>query len=267
MSAFHKACNAFGLTVSIPKTEVMAMSRTIVAIDGRELTQPDWFKYLGAKSAPDGKSALEVTRRVGLASEVFFRYLHWFKSRQFSYQHKIYLYYTYVLTVLLYGCETWTTTAPILKRLESFNYISHLFICGNFKRDQVSYASMLKQSTMNVTIEGLVRQRRLNWVGRIEAMPWSRLPKKVLYSTLRVKDKIIGSPSSFKGCVKDDLIKFGLAKDLNGNEDFEYWRTKTESFDEWKKLVAENRTSIFMREFYSKEEKLHNKRACNKKKQ
>ena len=80
-----------------------------------------------------------------------------------------------------------------------------------------------------------------------------------------MKGKIIGSPSSFKGCVKKDLLKFGsVKKDVNGDIDLEQWRSKTEPFDEWKQLVAESRTSIFMRDFYVKEEELHNKRACKK---
>jgi hypothetical protein len=76
---------------------------------------------------------------------------------------------------------------------------------------------------MNVTIEGLVRRRRLNWVGKTEAMPWSRLPKRVLYSVFMVKDYIKGSPSSCKACVKQDLLNFGLAKrGLNGVIDLEH---------------------------------------------
>jgi len=53
-------------------------------------------------------------------------------------------------------------------------------------------------------------------VGKMEGMPWSRLPKRVLYGVLMVKDKVKGYPSTFKACVKRDLLAFGLAeKGLN----------------------------------------------------
>ena len=119
MSAFHQACNAFGLTVSVPKTVVMAKpgSSTIVYIDGKALENVESSKYLGAKATPDGKSEGEVKRRRQLAWVAFYRYIHWFKCRKLSYKHKIALYYTYVLTVLLYGCEAWTLTTELENRL------------------------------------------------------------------------------------------------------------------------------------------------------
>ena len=269
MSAFHQACNAFGLTVSVPKTVVMAKpgSSTTVYIDGKALENVESSKYLGAKATPDGKSEGEVKRRRQLAWVAFYRYIHWFKCRKLSYKHKIALYYTYVLTVLLYGCEAWTTTAPILKSLESFNYTCLLFICNHFKREQVSYASMLKESKMNVTIEGLLRQRRLNWVGRINEMPWYRLPKKVLYGMLMERNVMKGTPSSFKSCVKQDLKKFGLLNNgLSDDINLEHWQSLTKPFGLWKTLVAENLTSIFMRDWFSRQVVMHNKRALKKQK-
>jgi hypothetical protein len=267
MAAFHQASIAFGLSVSVPKTEVMAPidTSTLVYIDGKLLNQVEWFKYLGAKQTSDGKSKLEVQRRIGLAWAAFSRYLNWFVCKKLSYKHKIALYHTYVLTVLLYGCETWTTTAQMLTDLESFNYSCLLFICGHFRIDQVSYATLLKRTKMDVTIEGLVRQRRLNWVGRIQEMPWSRLPKRVLYGMLMEKNNIKGSVSSFKLCVKQDLLKFGLLNNgLNEDINLEHWSSMTSPFGEWNKLVSERRSSTFMRDFYVQEEKKHNDRALRK---
>jgi hypothetical protein len=267
MSAFHSACNVFGLTVSVPKTEVMARpeSSISVQIDGKELKQVQSFKYLGAKATPDGKSEPEVKRRCGLAWVAFSRYMNWFKCRTLSYKHKITMYYTYVLTVLLYGCETWTTTASIFKRLESFNYKAMLFICNHFKREKFSYASMLKESKMDVTIEGLVRQRRLNWVGRMNDMSWARLPKRVLFGLLRERNDINGSPASFKTCVKRDLLKFGLLNNgLNEEVDLVHWQSLTDPSHKWKIRVFEKRTSVFMRDFYAREEVAHNNRILKK---
>ena len=263
MSAFHRASIAFGLMVSVPKTEVMVgpESSISVHIDGTWLKQVEWFKYLGALATPDGSSEREVSRRRGLAWASFSRYMHWFKCRSLSYKTKMVLYHTYVLTVLLYGCETWTTTAPIFKRLESFNYKAMLFICNHFKIEKVSYASMLKKSTMGVNIEGLVRQRRLNWVDRINGISWSRLPKRVLFGLLRERNKIKGSPASFKTCVKQDLVKFGLLNNgLNEEVDLVHWQSLTHPSGLWKARVGERRTSVFMRDFYAREDVAHNKR-------
>jgi hypothetical protein len=191
--------------------------------------------------------------------------MNWFKCRTLSYKAKITMYHTYVLTVLLYGCETWTTTASIFKRLESFNYKAMLFICNHFKREKFSYASMLKKSKMDVTIEGLVRQRRLNWVGRMNDMSWSRLPKRVLFGLLRERNTISGSPASFKTCVKKDLLKFGLLNNgLTEEVDLEHWRSLTKPSHKWKARVVKMRTSVFMRDFYAREDVAHNNRILKK---
>jgi hypothetical protein len=99
----------------------------------------------------------------------------------------------------------------------------------------------------------------------MEGMPWSRLPKRVLYGVLMVKDKVKGNPSTFKACVKRDLLAFGLAeKGPNGDVDLEHWRPRTKSHAIWKELVAEKRDDTFMPNFYAKEVELHDKRALKK---
>ena len=120
---------------------------------------------------------------------------------------------------------------------------------------------------MNVTIEGLLRQRRLNWVGRINEMPWSRLPKRVLYGMLMERNVMKGTPSSFKSCVKQDLKKFGLLNNgLSDDINLEHWQSLTKPFGLWKTLVAENLTSIFMRDWFSREKVRHNNIALKKQK-
>ena len=43
---------------------------------------------------------------------------------------RVHLYKTYILTVLLHGCETWTVTRTQEKRLDAF--VRHLVFAENF---------------------------------------------------------------------------------------------------------------------------------------
>jgi hypothetical protein len=52
MDAFVEATNPFGLTISIPKTEVLATKPNVtMTIEGKVLKQTDMFKYLGGEVA------------------------------------------------------------------------------------------------------------------------------------------------------------------------------------------------------------------------
>jgi hypothetical protein len=66
MSTFDEAANAFGLTVSAPKTKVLATKPCgNIRVGGVTLEQVDVFKYLGAKATADGSSRPEVQARIG----------------------------------------------------------------------------------------------------------------------------------------------------------------------------------------------------------
>jgi hypothetical protein len=153
----------------------------------------------------------------------------------------------------------------MMRRLESSLQRSLRTICGVpptfVAKGGVSYAQLLKRSKLNLTMEAMVIERRLNWFGKVWRMKWDRLPKMVLFGVMNESNGNTGQ-KSYRQQVKQDLIKFGFAT----VEDTESWKEFATSKQKWKKKVREMRDVYFMRRFYEKEIVKHEARAVGKRK-
>ena len=254
MTAFNNATEIFGLTVSIKKTEVIAPAGTNILIAGICLKNVDKFKYLGAQQTLDGKSDTEILSRIRNCKFRFSDKRQMFRNRSSSFVEKKLWYDTYILSALLYGCETWTTDANLFRKLESCN-LKHLRqMYGKYWDYNISYASRLKKTGM-VTIESLVRQRRLNWLGKMAKMNDLRLPKKVMYSILTHQPEATGTTMDFRTCIRKDLKEFGLTT----GDDLDSWLEKASSKN-WEDDVLEGRKA-FMIKFHEEEDRKSTVRA------
>lgn len=165
-------------------------------------------------------------------------------------------YDTFVLSALLYGCETWTTDGNMFRKLETCNLQNLRQMYGKSWNHNISYASRLKKTGV-VTIECLVRQRRLNWLGKLAKMKDDRLPKKVMYSTLTHQSGNTGTTMDFRTCIRKDLKEFGLAT----ADDPDSWFQKASS-DTWEDDVLEGRKAFMIR-FFAEEMRKSNVRALH----
>jgi len=121
----------FGLTVSLPKTKGMAMGAGISSVDVFPLSVGDGlgeikmvseFTYLGSCLCDDGEVTNEVACRIARASKAFGSLCEAiFMNRTFSVSAKRNVYKAVVLSILLYGAETWTIKAPDLRCLTTFH--------------------------------------------------------------------------------------------------------------------------------------------------
>ena len=80
----------------------------------------DCFTYLGAHVTRDGGGTLDVKKRTTLAYESFNRLNKIWSARGISRKTKATFFKTLVLSVLLYGCETWKLTKREEKKLDTF---------------------------------------------------------------------------------------------------------------------------------------------------
>ena len=88
-----------------------------------------------------------------------------------------------VVSILMYGSETWTTYAKQEKRLNSFHLRSIRRILGISWRDRVSNANVLSQVNLP-SMFTLLRQRRLRWLGHVYRMGDGCIPKDILWGEL-----------------------------------------------------------------------------------
>jgi len=79
------------------------------------------FIYLGSKQSSSGYCRPDMLRRVGLASSVVSSLQRIWKCSYLSTNTKVHLYQALVMSVLLYGAETWTLLAAYIGTLEAFH--------------------------------------------------------------------------------------------------------------------------------------------------
>jgi hypothetical protein len=269
MDAFHSAATAFGLTISIKKTEVLTEKNNVkVVVEGQTLKVVKKFKYLGGIQVPDGSSGAEIRKRISNARASFRRYKGMFRSKAFTWGDKANLYEAHVLSVLLYASGTWTVTTKDWDMLESM-HLSHLLtMCGKTRLNQISYAKLLRRFNMKSNIEGRVRDCRLRLFQRIMNLPLDRLPRIVAYSVLKAPtSRHIGNSSQWKNGLWDDACKFGYAKPGEKKTsvkgvDQPLWSKKIRNAgkkvitpipgtsDMWNPTIREQRDDVFMKSYW-----------------
>ena len=146
------------------------------------------FKYLGSKIEKRPGCLGDITYRLDKARKAFCSLTkHIWDVKQISLQVKLRVYRACVLSVLLYGEESWTTTFSCRKKMETFHMKCLRKICKVTIWDQENWHMnnlVLRQFLCMPTIKQLVTQARLRWLGHLARMPSERLPKQMLFAFL-----------------------------------------------------------------------------------
>ena len=137
-----------------------------------------------------------------------------------------------VIETLLYGCAAWATTAKDIAALNKVHYrllVQTLGLWRNKKTDVPrSYSSILEEYGC-VSMEAMLKFRRLKWAGSVIRMSSSRLPKIMMFGELvDGKKSQGGQPTQWNGVVLQDMIDFG-------------WIKKKEPADKSKTQAEENK--------------------------
>ena len=233
IDCFSQACDDFGLTISVKKTEVMGQNVSIppvIKIDNKALEVTDHFTYLGSTISSNLSLDHELDRRIAKAAGVMSKLSNrvWNNNR-LTLKTKIRVYQACIISTLLYGSEAWTSYARQENRLECFHMRCLRRILGITWEDKVTNNSVLKQTNM-LSIHSLLCQRRLRWLGHVRRMPDGRIPKDILYGELASGKRSVGRPSlRFKDVCKRDL----RAADI----DISQWEAHAADRDNWRLTV------------------------------
>lgn len=187
LNAFVMAAEKFGLKVNIQKTEIMFINCPShnITIGQEVLKEVDSFKYLGSYISNNGSIDKEIENRISAASSAFGRLYHsvW-KPHHLSLKTKLSIYETIVLSTLLYSSECWTTLKHHLRKLNGFLVRCLKSILKITWRDYVPNEEVLRKAEM-MTIEDIIRQRRLRWAGHLSRMPEDRIAHRIAFAELR----------------------------------------------------------------------------------
>jgi len=115
LTTFDAAAETMGLHTSWQKTKIQNIghgappSSVYIQASGQTVEAVDQFLYLGSTiNFSDGRSTQEIHRRIGIASGIMGRLYNVWQQSRLSLATKLRVYNSLVLSILLYGCETWT---------------------------------------------------------------------------------------------------------------------------------------------------------------
>ena len=115
---------ACDIEVSTQKSKIMVNRTnncsTDIHMNSQKLEEVDKFKYLGSTLSKDSSSSAEVHTGIDTASSAMASLDRVWKCNKISFPTKFSLYKSLVISILLYGCETWTLLADSEKRIQVF---------------------------------------------------------------------------------------------------------------------------------------------------
>ena len=101
-----------GLHINMKKTKVMHLNLTEphpqIMIDGEELEAVDDFTYLGSNISAENSVQKDISVRINKARNSYCSLRNIWKSNIYSLKTKLRLFNSNVISVLLYGCQSWS---------------------------------------------------------------------------------------------------------------------------------------------------------------
>ncbi|XP_071510462.1 uncharacterized protein [Diadema antillarum] len=243
-SCFAVTAKAFGLEVSLKKTEVLHQpaprqdyQSPHITIGQTDLKTIDQFTYLGSTITSNARVDKEIDNRLAKASSAFGR-LHdrvW-KNNHLKKQTKISVYRAVVLPTLLYGSESWALYRHHLRLLERFHQRCLRFILNIHWNDFVTNIKVLELAE-TTSIEATLMKTQLRWAGHVSRMEDHRLPKVMLYGELSSGHRDRGGPRKrYNDCLKKTLSTCNI--------DHRRWAAIASDRTSWR-LTVRRATSAF----------------------
>jgi hypothetical protein len=233
---FNNACNEFGLTISLKKTQIMGINLNrppVISIGDHTLEVVDEFTYLGSSLCTSLSLDNELNKRIGKAATAMSKLKKrvW-ENNKLTLHTKVQIYRACILSTLLYGSEAWTTHARQEKKLNTFHLRCLRRILHIKWQDKVSNNRVLQECQLP-SIFTILKQRRMRWLGHVVRMDDGRLPKDILYGELAVGKRSVGRPNlRYKDVCKRDL------KDLK--IDIATWEEQAKERGTWKTTLGNN---------------------------
>ena len=172
-----------GLRINIGKTKSMSINannNAAFSIDGEEIEEVDSFTYLGSEVSKGGGAAEDIRRRTGKACAAFYRLSKVWKNSNIFTKTKVKILMSNVVSVLLYGCESWRMTRQAENRLD---VLLHRWLRRILRIDwtlHVTNEEVRRRAGVGELLSETVRKRRWTFIGHTLRRDGKDLAKKAL---------------------------------------------------------------------------------------
>ena len=236
---FVGCTSEWGLTVYIPKTKAIVVNGSQLTSDvvlprSALVEMVSEFRYLDGLVSGDGVPDQEISSRISKASRACGCLQgSIFHCRALAIAEKRLVYRSCVLSIVVYGLETWCVKQCHLRRLDVFRRSCVRCIFGVHRTTQwharFSSAVLAQRASLPRDTSTLLPEYRLLWLGHVARMPPSRAPKPVLFGERINTRPRHGPRKRWKDTVAADTAILGVAD----------WYSAVQERSEWYSAVQE----------------------------
>ena len=165
---------------------------------------------------------------MGLAISAMSRLNNIWKSNVISFPTKIKLFKALVVSILLYGCESWTLTAETERRIEAFEFKSYRrllrILYSEHKTNVYVKEQVTNQAGHQESLLSIVKRRKLAWYGH--TCRHNTLSKTILQGSVEGKRRRGRPRKSWNDNIRE-WTGHNLVTLLRLTEDREGWKELT----------------------------------------
>ena len=201
-----------GLGIHTVKSKVMKNSKvaeTGVSLNGNPLEVVDIFCYLGSMVDSSGGTEADIKARIGKARTAFAQLKKIWKSSIITRKTKMRLFNAIVMSVLLYGCQTWKTTSGIIKKLQTFVNKCLRIILKIRWYDLVSNEELWERAAQ-APIKQQIAKRKWRWIGHTLRKPAKCIARQALKWNPQGSRSRKRPRETWRRCVEREMAQKGL---------------------------------------------------------
>ena len=200
-----------GLNVHKGKTKLLKVNTdntSPIMLNGDPLEEIDEFTYLGSLVNKTGGTDADVRARVGKARAAFLQLKNIWGSRVISIKTKIKIFNSNVKSVLLYGAETWRTTATITKKIQTFINSCLRRILQIRWPDKISNTELWSRTDQQAA-DTEIMKKRWRWLGHTLRKPATNITRQSLTWNPQGKRKRGRPRNSWRRDLEAEMKKIG----------------------------------------------------------
>ena len=221
-----------GLKIHKGKTKFMTNIGTTdnIQINGTEIEKVTNYKYLGQTIAMENSTKQEVSIRIKAGWSVCGKYREIFLDRHLPMSLKRKVFNQCVLPAITYGCQTWSLTKALVKKLETSQRAMKRRMLIVKLKDRIPN-TIIRQRTSLTDIVQYLTNTKWKWAGHIARMKDNRC---TIRST-QWQAEGVRSVRRPKRRWRDDIVGQQVAVWTRIAKDRERWKTLAEGyFLQWK---------------------------------
>ena len=216
-----------GLNLNAKKTKVMHINtmenQSNIRVDGTNLENVDHFKYLGSIKSSDGTCTDDINVRIGMAKQRMVQLNNIWKDRSIPTSLKLKILRCLVWSVMLYGCEAWTTRKKEEKKIEAAEMWFYRRLLRVSWTERRTNESILEQLGVSKVLTSLIRKRKLTYLGHAMRNKNTHLMKTIFQGKIECGRKR-GRPAASYIKSTTEAYGTGLQEMSWRCEDREGWR-------------------------------------------